>query len=110
MRSPFHSEQRARIRQVRALKERIVAALASNRAPLLMDLCRASAFCGLVEAGLEVVDGTALSGFYLQLATILPAAEALCDRFNPPLTPTPVDVGSIVIDPEGGNVFTTKEN
>ena len=123
MRSPFHSEQRARIRQIRALKERLFAAVAANRPPELIDIVRASTFCGLVEAGVEVVEGTALNGLFLQLNTLLPAADALYDRFNPPPSATAVDAGTIDIDPpaapaadgtididqEGTSAFTTKE-
>ena len=109
MRSPFHPEQRARIRQIKALKDRLFVAVAANRPPLLIDLCKASAFCGLVEAGIEIVEGTALNSLYLQLNTLLPAAEVLYDRFNPPLAATAVVPGTIVIDPEGGSVFTSKE-
>ena len=110
MRSPFHPEQRARIRQIRALKERLFAAVAANRPPELIDVVRASSFCALVEAGIEAVEGTALKSFYLQLNTLLPAAEALYDRFNPPLTVRAADAGAIVIDPEGTPAFITKES
>jgi len=109
MRSPFHSEQRARIRQIAALKGRLFAAVAANRPPELIDVVRASSFCGLVEAGIEVVEGTALNVLYLQINTLLPAAEALYDRFCPLETAAALDSETIVIDPEGGSVFTTKE-